>query len=129
MGGLTIESTATAKVIAAFPEMEGETLRVGRSVRLDPCMPAPILAAFEAKEGRPCPRVELQPGNVEASQLFAIITCEDTRPLAQRWMDHNLAGLTEEEAGLVVNRTIAARMSEKVAALYRPTDDEPGKEN
>lgn len=118
MGGITVDSKATAKAVALFPEMEGQRIRVGQRIRLAPCVPDAQLAVFAQREGRKCPRVELRPENIESQELFAILQSEKTRPLAQGWIADNLSAFTTEERTRIVNRTIRATLSPKVNAAF-----------
>lgn len=129
MGGLTIETKAVRDAIAACPEMEGETVRVGRHVIVPPCIPEPILVAFKAREGRPCPRVALKPENAEAQQLVSILIRKETRGLAPKWIKQNVDPLGDEASTRIVNRAIVAVHSEKVSRLLYPSSPEKQEAN
>lgn len=123
MDGLTI-TQGTARAIAAFPEMEGELVQIGRRVALDPCVPEHMLAAIRQREGRACPRVELEPKNEESAVLLSLLLREETRVLAPTWIEQNLTHLGDEESQRVVNRTISALNAESVQAALKPLTSE-----
>jgi hypothetical protein len=113
-----------AREISAFPEMEGETIRPGRRVKLSPCVPEPILAAFRQREGRTCPRVELDPQNAEAAQLVAVLSSEQTRPIADAWVQANVRDLPGDEPRRILNRVVRALHDPRITPAFSPQKNE-----
>lgn len=94
-----------------------------------PCMNPRELAAFEQSAGRPCPFVELQPGNTGAAEVIPFLTIESLRvPFAlEAWRDVS-AHLPRDERRLLRLR-IKSAITEKrvVEALYPWTKEKPGR--
>jgi len=70
-GGTIVEDAEQARYYSALPEANREYAE-GSEVKLDPCVPAHELALIQEREGRPCPRVDLEPENYHASALAYI---------------------------------------------------------
>jgi len=118
-GGITIDSKRTAAAVARFPEMEGEDVRPGLRVKVAPCVPPHMLAVIRAREGRPCPKVDLQPENTEPAELFTMLSREETRGIVPEWIDLNLSAFSSEEKARLLNRAVYAIHNERITELVR----------
>lgn len=113
MGGREVQNAAEA---TAITELLGEPVVVGQFVEEPPCQPAAYLAMIEEREGRPCPRVELDPANGLASSLVMLSLNEHTRGAAQ-----GLASASpRRQARVAWQRAVAALQSQAVAEFFNP---------
>ena len=79
MGGREIASPDEAAAVTALLR---DPVEVGQFVEEAPCHPQPYLDLIQEREGRPCPRVELDDANRLASKLVMLSLNEHTRTAA-----------------------------------------------
>lgn len=127
LGGLAIDSEGTrATVLQAIRDgklakVDPASVRVGQRIALKPCVPEePVLRMCRERDGRPCPRVELDPDNYAAHQILRAQFREDTRGLAPALADALLAGLEPEERAEVLRRVVTTMADKAVQDAMRP---------
>ncbi len=81
----------------------------------DPCVPEHFLKVIRGKEDRPCPRVELEPDNAIAANLFSL-AISDHAGLTPLWFETLTEGMDSEERRAVMGRVVRALTDEEVAA-------------
>jgi hypothetical protein len=84
-----------------------------------------VLTEIKKRTGRPCPRVILEPENVDAAQLVGFLIPEDTRGLAPALYDAIAEDLTAEDRRFLLMRVSGALHDPKVHAKRFPKKDEP----
>lgn len=83
-----------------------------------------FLEATQAREGRTCPRVELEPDNVLAANLLSL-TVSDHASLAPAWWEAMGADPDVEERRAVLRRVVLALNHEELTErLRKPPDAE-----
>lgn len=76
--------------------------------------------------GRPCPRVEIDPENVEAVAVMGWMIHDDLKPLAPEYARALLAGRPADERARLLSRVAAALRSPALSSRLHP---DPGKED
>jgi hypothetical protein len=67
----------------------------------NPCLPRGVLRQIARNTGRPCPRVELAPANVELANVLPFFINEELRPAARDQWRATFRGLGEEDQRLL----------------------------
>jgi hypothetical protein len=80
----------------------------------DPCVPEHFLKVIREKDDRPCPRVELEPDNAIAANLFSL-AISDHAGLVPLWFETLTDGMDGEERQAVMGRVVRVLMDEEVA--------------
>jgi len=106
LGGTDAESEADARRLSASL---GRGVEEGEHVEEGPCVPEYHLAAIREQWGRPCPRVELDPDNVDAATLAFFMVQPHLRPLFDPYYAASLEGDPPE-----VRRALLIRVSNAV---------------
>lgn len=90
--------------------------------REDPCVGPKILAKIQEEHGRPCPRVELAPGNIAAANLIVYLCDRDLQPLALAMYEATVESeaMTPEDRLTLLGRVSAAVHDEEVANTLHP---------
>ncbi len=90
----------------------------------DPCVPEHFLAAIRKREDRPCPRVELEPDNIAAANLFSL-AISDHAGLMPLWFGTLAEGMDAWERQVVLSRVVRVLLDDEVASRLRqaPTVD------
>lgn len=70
--------------------------------------------------GRPCPRVDIDPENVEAMSLMGWMIHDDLKPLAQEYARALLAGRPADERARLLSRVASALRSKELSARLHP---------
>ena len=120
LGGTEVENAGEEAFYRSLPELGDQDPSVGSFIELEPCVPEHYLAAIEEQEGRPCPRVELDPRNDEPLSLFQVLLREDLRPLAPALFGSMCGGLSREAQRGVLDRAIRAVTDPDVTELLYP---------
>lgn len=94
------------------------------------CIPANISRSIQRQHGRPCPRVDLEPGNGTAFHVIQFLIHDDLKPLASMAFDAVARPADDEERQFMLTR-IARTMQhrEVMAVLHPPLDGSAGKES
>lgn len=91
----------------------------------EPCRSRSDLRKFEATHGRPCPRVELEPGNGLAMELALASQAESTRA----FLPHLLEAAPDSKRLDVVRRVTAAlgsaAVNDQLRTLYAKRRESP----
>ncbi len=85
-----------------------------------PCVPEHFLAAISEREDRPCPRVELEPDNIAAANLFSLAS-SDHAGLVPLWFDTLTDGMDARESRAVISRVLRTLLDDQVALHFRRT--------
>lgn len=70
--------------------------------------------------GRPCPRIELDPRNVEAMSLMGWLIHDDLKPLAPEYARALLAGQPADDRARLLGRVAHALRSKELSARLHP---------
>jgi len=119
-GGCEVRDVKHARELALFTASD-DLPEVGSHFETDPCMSPEHLESQEVHSGRPCPRVELDPGNEVAAELFWAALHEQTRPYAQELAGALTAEMDPEQRAGILRRAIAQLASERVVKLLAPS--------
>ena len=84
----------------------------------DPCVPEHFLKVVREKEDRPCPRVELEPDNAIAANLFSL-AISDHAGLVPLWFETLREGMDGEERRAVMGRVVRVLMDREVVGQVR----------
>lgn len=86
----------------------------------DPCVGPDTLRVIQEEEGRTCPRVDLDPENAIAANLFTLNASEQ-EGLASLWFEteSDVAELGPQERADIVRRVITVRNRPDVVALLK----------
>lgn len=85
----------------------------------EPCLSKSLLRKIERETGRPCPRVELAPGNVDLANVLSFFTNEELRPVARdQWRD-TFRGLDREDQRIMRLRMASALQDHDVGKARR----------
>lgn len=115
MGGLDVATTEQA---ARLARILLRPVELGEHVEEPPCVPDGWLARIEATQGRPCPRVELEPDNAEAAAAVMLSLGTHTAWLAGPTLE--AAGFDDDELAAVLGRVGAALLSPAVVERLYP---------
>lgn len=90
----------------------------------DPCVPEHFLAAIREREDRPCPRVDLEPDNLVAANLFSLAV-SDHAGLVPLWFELLTDGMDQWEREAVLSRVVRALLDDEIGThLRKPPDIE-----
>lgn len=70
--------------------------------------------------GRPCPRVEIDPENVEAMSLMGWLIHDDLKPLAPEYARALLAGRPADDRARLLSRVASALRSKELSDRLHP---------
>jgi hypothetical protein len=117
MGGYEVQGAADARVLTALLKPDPDMpIRPGQILEEPPCLPWETLEIIRAREGRPCPRVELDPDNQLAASVVMLSLREHTRPL----IGPLTSGMSKTERHRTFVRAAAALQSEAVIDWLTP---------
>lgn len=88
------------------------------------CIPDTRSAWWQQEHGRPCPRVELHPANLESFTLMGWMIHDDLKPLLPEYARALLHGRSAEERAAVYARAANALRSAEVSKRLRPEPKE-----
>jgi hypothetical protein len=86
----------------------------------DPCVPPHFLEAIREKEGRPCPRVELEPGNHAAAELVSL-ALSDRASLSGVYFEALAEGMDAPGRRATTARVVRAASNRAVAGELKQT--------
>jgi len=118
LGGCTV-TERTRDSIAALPELRGSTPEVGDEIELAPCLNEYELAVYE-RQGRPCPRVELEPGNGEPLRAAQLLMRDDGRIAFPEWFRAACGNWSADRRLTILDRALEALASDRVQAILHP---------
>lgn len=111
---MTIRDQIDSEQLGRFDEVD-VPLHVGEHVTLPPCVPEGWLTAIQEQHGRPCPRVEIEPENVEAIQLAEAILGGWPAPLWEPFWRTLLDGVSMDRRLRVLRRVARALATPEIA--------------
>ena len=77
MGGTVVETSEQVETYRRL--FKRPAIEEGDFLEEPPCIQRGLLRIYPEEHGRPCPRVELEPRNVEAMDLAGCLMRDDTR--------------------------------------------------
>ncbi len=77
MGGTVVETSEQVELYRRL--FKRPSIEEGDFLEEEPCIQRGLLRIYPEEHGRPCPRVELEPRNVEAMDLAGCLMRDDTR--------------------------------------------------
>lgn len=119
-GGCEVRDAEHARSLGSFGGSD-DLPEVGSHFEADPCMDDGTLEVFERVNGRPCPRVELEPDNEIPAELFHAALHEQSRPYAQALEETLTAEMPQDRRAAVLRRAIHILTSERVVKLLAPS--------
>lgn len=122
LGGTTLDTDEEAEAVNEIPrvKLSGTTYKAGDFVSLPHCLKDDAeLARFAKANGRPCPRVVLDPSNVPASNLVSMTIREDVRPFVGPYFEATHAAASSDTRRRMLARVALTVMDRDVTeALY-----------
>jgi hypothetical protein len=112
MGGTGVDTAEQAREYQRL--FKRPWIEEGDFLEEEPCIQRGLLRVYPEEHGRPCPRVELEPRNVEAVTLAGCLMREDSRPLFPMLFERLCDFLPRDEQLQTLQRIHAALQDSQV---------------